>query len=234
MRKIMWGISILMLVVTAVALQFLPESVPMHYNMAGEIDRWGSKYECLIFPGIVLITSLLWDLLSRYYEKKAKKTADEKESAGARTNAKTIVIVGVANAVAQTILQGFILYSSYMIATMKPEEQTIELPKVALILMGCVFIILGNYMTKTRINHIVGIRIKWSMYNDTTWRKSNLFGAIALILVGVLTIFLSMLLSTYAVTITFSVSMILAVTLIVIYSHKIYLEETRVVGKDDK
>lgn len=50
MKKIMWLLSLVPLIITAAALQFLPESVPMHYNMAGQIDRWGSKYENLIFP----------------------------------------------------------------------------------------------------------------------------------------------------------------------------------------
>ena len=50
MKKIMWLLSLVPLIITAVALQFLPESVPMHYNMAGQINRWGSKYENLSFP----------------------------------------------------------------------------------------------------------------------------------------------------------------------------------------
>lgn len=28
----------------------LPEQVPGHYNAAGEVDRWGSKYEILVLP----------------------------------------------------------------------------------------------------------------------------------------------------------------------------------------
>ena len=50
MKRTVWLISSLPLVITAVALQFMPDTVPLHYNAAGEIDRWGSKYESLLFP----------------------------------------------------------------------------------------------------------------------------------------------------------------------------------------
>ena len=52
MKRIMWAISVISLAGTAVVLQFMPEKVPMHYDLAGNIDRWGSKYENLIFPGL--------------------------------------------------------------------------------------------------------------------------------------------------------------------------------------
>ena len=42
------------------ALLFLPDSIPVHYNAAGAADRWGSKYEMLIFPGLLLPYGALW------------------------------------------------------------------------------------------------------------------------------------------------------------------------------
>ena len=83
MKKIMWIISILSLVFTTVVLLFMPDSVPMHYDIAGEIDRWGSKYENLLFPAIILLMSLLWHLFISYYEKKSNKASVEKERAEA-------------------------------------------------------------------------------------------------------------------------------------------------------
>ena len=44
------ALMFLPLLITLVALPFLPEKIPAHYNFAGEIDRWGSKFETLIFP----------------------------------------------------------------------------------------------------------------------------------------------------------------------------------------
>ena len=44
MKKAMWIISWGSLVGTAIVLAFMPDSVPMHYDMAGNIDGWGSKF----------------------------------------------------------------------------------------------------------------------------------------------------------------------------------------------
>ena len=69
MKRTVWLISSLPLVITAVALQFMPDTVPLHYNAAGEIDRWGSKYESLLFPAIALAMALVWQFAIPYFEK---------------------------------------------------------------------------------------------------------------------------------------------------------------------
>ena len=109
MKKALWIISFLPLVGTAVALLFMPDVVPMHYNAAGEIDRWGSKYENLLLPLIVLLLALLVTLLIRVFEKKAAATEEDQMRTAALQNAKVLAIVGVAAAVVFTVLQAFIL-----------------------------------------------------------------------------------------------------------------------------
>ena len=64
-NKILWGLTLLPMFITAVALKFMPDKVPMHYNMSGEIDRWGSKYENFIFPCIIIVMTVFWKLLMR-------------------------------------------------------------------------------------------------------------------------------------------------------------------------
>lgn len=38
-----------------VALVFLPDLIPAHYNIKNEIDRWGRKYEILIILIIIIL-----------------------------------------------------------------------------------------------------------------------------------------------------------------------------------
>ena len=58
MKKAIWIASILPLIITAFLLRFLPDSVPMHYDLSGQIDRWGSKNENLIFPLFIFAMAL--------------------------------------------------------------------------------------------------------------------------------------------------------------------------------
>ena len=226
MKKIMWIISFVSLAGTALALQFMPDLVPMHYDAVGNIDRWGSKYENLIFPMIILAMSLFWTLFMRYFEKKALKAADDKESAGAGSNAKVLGIVGLCMVGMFTVMQGFILYGAYSESVSGATQWTVNIGKVSLILMGILFIVLGNYMTKTRINSVVGFRVSWSMYNDNTWRKSNRFGAYAIMAAGVVTIFIAAILNnSFGAAMAAAGAVMLAVVVTLVYSHKVYVQE---------
>lgn len=63
--KLMNRLSLLVLVGSVVFLagywKQIPAEVPMHYNAAGEIDRWGTKAELLILP---VIAWLLYGLMT--------------------------------------------------------------------------------------------------------------------------------------------------------------------------
>lgn len=50
MKKIMWIVAMIPVVVTSVVLQFMPDIIPMHHDLEGNTDRWGSKTESFIFP----------------------------------------------------------------------------------------------------------------------------------------------------------------------------------------
>lgn len=226
MKKAMWIFSFISLAGTAISLQLMPDQVPMHYDAVGNIDRWGSKYENLIFPVIILAMSLFWTLFIRYYEKKALRETDGKESAGASSNAKVLGIVGLCMAAMFTVMQGFILYGAYNEAVSGATTWSVDMGKVSVILMGIIFIILGNFMTKTRINSTVGVRVSWSMYNDNTWRKSNRFGALAIMIAGVVTIIMAVILkNSFGAAMAAVGAVILAAVVTLVYAHKVYVQE---------
>lgn len=226
MKKIMWAISFISLIGTVIVLQFMPDRIPMHYDMAGNIDRWGSKYESLIFPILILAISLLWTFMIEYFEKKEQKATDEKQRADAKTNAKVIKIVGVSMAAMFTIVQGFIMYGSYHEAISNAEKQTIDISKVATILMGIIFIVLGNFMTKIRANGAVGFRVSWSMYNENTWRKSNRFAATMIMIVGGLTIITAAVMrNSFGAMMIMLGYLFISIIVASIYAHKVYKKE---------
>lgn len=226
MKKAMWILSFIPLIGTAIVLQFMPDQVPMHYDFEGNIDRWGSKYEELIFPVIILAMSLFWTLFIRYYEKKAIRETDEKESAGASSNAKVLGIVGVCMAAMFAVEHGVSLYGAYNEATSGASAWSVDIGKVSVVLMGIIFIVIGNFMTKTRINSTVGVRVSWSMYNDNTWRKSNRFGAYAIMIAGVVTIIMAVILkNSFGAAMAAVGTVILAAVVTLVYAHKVYVQE---------
>ena len=210
MKRIMWFFALIPVAVTSIVLQFMPDIIPMHHDLAGNTDRWGSKMESFIFPVIIMFITLFWYLLIRVYEKKAVNAEVEKEQLEAKSAAK--VMFG--------IMHYFILYSSYVQASTGGSKSTIDIAKVSCILCGIMFVVLGNFMTKAKKNSVVGVRTVWSMHNDNTWRKSNLIGAICIICAGLLTIITTVFANGIISTILMLVYIILASVIAVIYSKK--------------
>lgn len=58
MKKIMWIIAMLPMVLTITVFRLIPNTIPMHYDLAGNIDRWGNKTESLFFPISILLITL--------------------------------------------------------------------------------------------------------------------------------------------------------------------------------
>ena len=225
MKKIMWIVAMIPVVVTSVVLQFMPDVIPMHHDLEGNTDRWGSKTESLIFPVIILFITLFWHLLINVFEKKSITAKTEKEQMEAKSSAKVLCVVGLSQAIMFGIMHYFILYSSWIQANTGSLQATIDIAKVSCILCGILFIVLGNFMTKAKRNAVVGLRSAWSMYNDNTWRKSNRFGAICIIVTGLLTIVTTVYTSGMTGTIFMLIYLLLATVVAVIYSKKVYDKE---------
>ena len=111
-------------------------------------------------------------------------------------------------------------YSSWIQANAGGEHAVIDIAKVSCILCGIIFIVLGNFMTKAKRNAVVGVRTVWSMHNDNTWRKSNRFGAICIIITGLLTIITTVFTSGMTGTIFMLIYLLLATIVTVVYSKK--------------
>lgn len=225
MKKIMWIAAMIPVVVTSVVLQFMPDVIPMHHDLEGNTDRWGSKTESLIFPISILFITLFWQLLINVFEKKSITAKTEKEQMEAKSSAKVLCVVGLSQAIMFGIMHYFILYSSWIQANTGSSKTTIDIAKVSCILSGIMFIVLGNFMTKAKRNAVVGVRTVWSMHNDNTWRRSNRFGAICIIITGLLTIITTVFTSGMTGTIFMLIYLLLATIVTVVYSKKIYDKE---------
>ena len=236
----MWGIAMVPFVVTSLILQGLPDKLPMHYDLQVNIDRWGSKTEELIFPIIILLLTGFWHVMIAYYEKKAKMIPEDKAAsvnkaqAVAKSNSKLLTIVGIYMAVMFGVMHFAILYASCVQANAGLSTMTLDIGKLTCTLAGIFFIIIGNFLPKTKVNSIVGVRTLWSMYNENTWRLSNRLGAWLLIIAGLLTILTTVVADGNISTILLLVYLIAASVVLIIYSKIVYDRERREESKKDE
>lgn len=225
MKKAIWIASILPLIITAFLLRFLPDSVPMHYDISGQIDRWGSKNENLIFPLFIFAMALFFQLLISHFEKKSARAETEKEQKEAASNVKFLRIIALWQTIAFGVMQLFILYGAYVAASPYTTLPSVDIATVSCFSGGVLFLIIGNYLPKARKNSLVGLRTVWSMYNDTTWTKSNRFAAGTFIVTGVLTMVTSLLASSSAATSLMLGYLAISAVLTTFYSYKVYKTE---------
>ena len=95
------------------------------------------------------------------------------------------------------------------------------------IVMGLVFIIMGNYMPKTRRNSTIGFRFPWTLYNDTTWNRCNRFASYVMMIAGMISIIGALFVKGIAATIIMLGSLLFSLPIMMVYAYIIYREEKK-------
>jgi uncharacterized membrane protein len=221
-NKILWTVTLLPTFITVIAIQFIEDKIPVHYDAMGKIDRWGSKYESFIFPIIIITITLFWSLFLRYFRKKQVTTSDEKSIKEAKQNEKVIYYVAIGMAILFGIMNCSFMYSSMIEVKNNMQTMAIDINVITNVGIGIFLIIIGNIMPKSKLNSVVGVRTKWSMKNDITWAKSNRFGGISLILSGLIIIIESALIGGIVSTVIMLGVLIIDGIISSIYSYIIY------------
>ena len=175
MYRTFYALMFLPLVITLIALAILPDKVPMHYNLRNEIDRWGSKYESLILPVLIIGMGL--------FLKSMSKLASKKGNQNGNSNEKATILVGIATLMLFNGMTYIFLYTGYVRAK-ADIAHIVDFYKIIFILMGVMLIMIGSIMPRFKINSIIGLRTTWSMKNEKAWSLSQRFGGISLMITG--------------------------------------------------
>ena len=214
---------------TLLALSFLPDEIPVHFDFYGVADRWGSKYEMLIMPVIMLFMLGTW-LVTERANMKALDSADEKKVAEARANNKVMAFTFTAISILFLFLNGLFLYlsCSQLEGVALPE---VDIMRVIAVIMGVLFIVLGNVMPKAKSNRTVGFRMPWTRFNDVTWYKCNRFGGIAMMISGLITALGGLIFGGVVASIIMMLSVFGSLIVILIYAYLVYTDERKKADK---
>ena len=208
---ICYGVILLCIIGTAILLIFTPDNIPAHYNFAGEVDRFGSKYENLIFPLFAIIMGAFFILLAKLQRKK-----------GLAVNEKILLYTGICILLFFTALGFYFMLKAIRYDPDATATFSIDVMKFTGIAIGIMLVILGNIMPKARRNAMFGLRTKWSMANDNVWQKSQRFGGITSVLCGLAMIIVSAIIPGVWNLIVTTVIVIVWITLCVIASYQYY------------
>lgn len=216
MKKLFSTLTFLPLVISIFAFSLLPEQIPVHFNLAGEVDRWGSRLEIFILPILVAVIGLLY---RRWVEWTLRRQT--------QNSSRALYIAGCAMLAIFNGIFFVMLYTSFAsVDRMAVSGEAIM--RITNLLIGLSLIPLGNVMPKVKRNGVFGLRTKWSMANDTCWNLSQRFGGLSFVITGCLIVLGSILISnpTYQ-SILMIVLILLDTVFCVIYSYQVYQKHGR-------
>ena len=223
--------AILTLVSTGIMMFVFPDTIPVHFDINGIADRWGSKYEMLVLPIIMLLSVAMFEGTTKFYRKKADESDNEKQKAEISSNVKVLNITTWIILLVFFVMNIFFLYTSYSQVYPEKDLPEFDVMRAVTITMGITFLVMGNYMTKTRRNSTIGFRFPWTLYNDTTWNKSNRFASYVMMIAGVIIIISAIFVKGIASTIIMLASLLISIFIMMIYAYIVYRDERK---KDDE
>ena len=203
------GLIVLSFIVTGVSFLFLDGTIPTHIGINGKPDQYGSKYFLIIFPIVATLVGGTMLLVARY-----GKVSDNYK--------KYMLLTGV---IIEALFAATVLIFSIYAISYTEDTPAFDISKVILLIVGVLFIILGNFLPKIEKNRTLGIKTKWSMYNEVTWQKTHRFAGFASIIMGFLLLITSLLFKEMVNFIIFISLLAIFMIVTTIASYKYYQQE---------
>lgn len=137
-----------------------PESVPTHWDFQGEVNGWSPSWvAAFVFPAVAVGVYFLFLALPYLDPKKERYTQFSK---------------------VYHVFKGMIVVFMslvYFAASLNGLGYNVPIQTYVPFLIGLMFIVLGNYMSKIKPNWFMGIRTPWTLSSEEVWNKTHRFGA---------------------------------------------------------
>jgi len=153
-----------------------PDRIPVHWNISGEVDRYGSRFEGLVMvPLIGLLVYALMLFLPRFDPGRANYER----------------FAGVYYFLRVSVLAVMALIYGVIHLWIRGAE--IDMGKFVGITVGALFFVIGNLFGKIRPNWFVGMRTPWTLSSKRAWTQTHrlagwvfIAGGLAIMAAGIL------------------------------------------------
>ncbi len=197
-------ICLLPIILSLVMYDKLPDEMPIHWDINGNPDNYGSKVFATIgLPLMMAGLNIITHFGLNTDPKKANSSVVLKLIGKFTIPFLTVTLVPI------TIFAGL----GY--------DMSIE--RVVPAFVGLLFIVIGNYLPKSKQNYTVGIKIPWTLNNEDNWNKTHRLGGYIWI-IGGLVMFVNSFLKIYWIPV-FSIIIASMIFVPVIYSYILYRNE---------
>lgn len=176
-----WPLILLMIIpiaYLAATWKTIPDIVPIHFNLHGVADDWGSKWIFILLTGVVQVpVYILMYFIPRLDPKKK-----------IRANSKAFYVLRFGITFLLSSISCWIIYTTVNYSKVEFSMKIIP------ILISAFMILMGNYLPTVKQNYFIGIRTPWTLENNEVWTKTHLNGGRAFFYAGIFCLLASILL----------------------------------------
>ncbi|ENQ3107165.1 Uncharacterized membrane protein [Bacillus sp. 491mf] len=212
MKKHIFPCALILLTIIAWIIVWpkLPAEVPVHWGADDKVNNYASKQFSMIFDiGIMIFLYVVFTLVPRIDPKKDNYEKFRKS------------VTIMSNAIL------FVLFVMNMSALLVGLGYDIPIGSVGGMIVGLLFLIIGNYLPQCKPNYFIGIRTPWTLSNEEVWRKTHRFSGKVFIVLGIMmcgSIFAPVTWRTYIIL----TAVLGGVVVTMLYSYFAYKKEMRV------
>lgn len=163
-------LAILPLLVLTSIYTKLPEQVPMHWDFNGTVS-YEAKSQLWIMFSLGIVMSILFDVLPKIDPKRKNY----------QKFGKYYDLFAIGMVIFIDIINTIIIIESFY-------PNTVAVGKGVIVLLGILFIFLGNIMPKIKTNFYMGVRTPWAISNPDVWNKTHRLGGRMMFVMGILSV----------------------------------------------
>ena len=162
LKRVIWLVIIGPAIYLAIVWNTIPETIAMHFNLKGEVDRYGSKNELIIMTLLLtVVNAAVYLLLPQVYRIDPKRYAAE--------NISRLHRIAFAVSIFIAAVLCLLIYTSV--------HENIEISgRFITAGAGLLLAVIANYMYTIKPNYFAGFRLPWTLNNNENWRKTHLLG----------------------------------------------------------
>jgi uncharacterized membrane protein len=132
----------------------LPEQIPSHWNMQGEIDGYSSK-SFSVFGLPMILLAIHWFTICVTLADPKKQNHSEK-----------ILHLVFWIVPALSVILSAVTYSTAM-------GKGVRMELFISVLLGLLFVAIGNYLPKCKQNYTIGLKLPWTLHSEENWNRTH-------------------------------------------------------------
>lgn len=181
----------------------LPEQIPTHWNINGEIDNWSSK-TFAVFGLPAILMALHWVCVIASSADPGNKNYPPKML---RLVLWICPVIG--------LVLGSLVYATAL-------GYDINIEVIMPLLVGLMFLTVGNLLPKCRQSYTMGIKLPWTLANEENWNKTHRLGGKLWVVGGIVTMATAFI-GNFWILLSVLVIMVAVPT---VYSYLLYKKQT--------